>query len=132
MMHRLREAMRTGGLEPLGGAGKVVEADEAYFGKAQGQPACRPSAVAAPTSRRARSAATTVLSSPLLSAAGECRSFHVPVADAGNVAAIVRDNVHRESRLHTDESALYPVVGARVRHTRDRQAFRQGICAVAT
>jgi molybdenum-dependent DNA-binding transcriptional regulator ModE len=33
MMHRLREAMRTGGLEPLGGAGKVVEADETYYGK---------------------------------------------------------------------------------------------------
>ena len=32
MMHRLREAMRTGGLEPLGGKGKVVEADETYFG----------------------------------------------------------------------------------------------------
>jgi len=35
MMHRLREAMRTGGLEPLGGKGKVVEADETYFGKAE-------------------------------------------------------------------------------------------------
>ena len=34
MMHRLREAMRTGGLEPLGGDGKVVEADETYFGQA--------------------------------------------------------------------------------------------------
>src|SRR5664280_1788504 len=33
MMHRLREAMRTGGFEPLGGKGKVVEADETYFGK---------------------------------------------------------------------------------------------------
>src|ERR1041384_7757871 len=33
MMHRLREAMRTGGLEPLGGEGKIVEADETYFGK---------------------------------------------------------------------------------------------------
>ncbi len=33
MMHRLREAMRTGGLEPLGGEGKVIEADETYFGK---------------------------------------------------------------------------------------------------
>jgi transposase-like protein len=34
MMHRLREAMRTGGFQtPLGGAGKVVEADETYFGK---------------------------------------------------------------------------------------------------
>ena len=33
MMHRLREAMRTGGLEPMGGEGQVVEADETYFGK---------------------------------------------------------------------------------------------------
>ena len=35
LMHRLREAMRTGGLEPLGGRGKVVEADETYFGRAE-------------------------------------------------------------------------------------------------
>src|SRR5215208_5922285 len=33
MAHRLREAMRSGGLEPLGGTGKIVEADETYFGK---------------------------------------------------------------------------------------------------
>ena len=37
MMHRLREAMRTGGLEPMGGEGKVVEADETYFGKREDQ-----------------------------------------------------------------------------------------------
>jgi hypothetical protein len=36
MMHRLREAMRTGGLEPLGGRGKIVEADETYFWPAPG------------------------------------------------------------------------------------------------
>ena len=28
MMHRLREALRSGGLDPLGGEGKIVEADE--------------------------------------------------------------------------------------------------------
>ena len=33
------------------------------------------------------------------------------MADAANVAAIVRENIPRESRLHTDESRLYPVVG---------------------
>ncbi len=32
MMHRLREAMRSGGLlPPIGGTGKTVEADETYF-----------------------------------------------------------------------------------------------------
>lgn len=32
MCHRIREAMRDGGLGPLGGGGKIVEADETYFG----------------------------------------------------------------------------------------------------
>ena len=33
MSHRLREAMRTVGLSPMGGDSKVVEGDETYFGK---------------------------------------------------------------------------------------------------
>src|SRR5712691_2860450 len=33
MAHRIREAMRDGGLAPLGGAGSIVEADETYHGK---------------------------------------------------------------------------------------------------
>src|SRR5436190_14349317 len=32
MAHRIREAMRDGGLAPMGGSGKIVEADETYFG----------------------------------------------------------------------------------------------------
>ncbi|MFZ2103264.1 MAG: IS1595 family transposase, partial [Oricola sp.] len=32
MAHRIREAMREGGLGPLGGEGQTVEADETYFG----------------------------------------------------------------------------------------------------
>ena len=37
MCHRIREAMRSGGLGPLGGEGKIVEADETYHGKAEHQ-----------------------------------------------------------------------------------------------
>lgn len=33
MSHRIREAMRDGSLSPLGGAGKIVEADETYIGR---------------------------------------------------------------------------------------------------
>lgn len=33
MSHRIREAMRQGGFSPLGGQGKIVEADETYYGK---------------------------------------------------------------------------------------------------
>ena len=32
MCHRIREAMRDGGLAPLGGGGDIVEADVTYFG----------------------------------------------------------------------------------------------------
>ena len=32
MGHRIREAMRDGNLAPMGGAGRIVEADETYFG----------------------------------------------------------------------------------------------------
>src|SRR5262245_40091268 len=35
MCHRIREAMRDGGLSPLGGEGKTVEADETYYGNAE-------------------------------------------------------------------------------------------------
>ena len=36
MSHRIREAMRTGALEPMGGAGVPVEADETYIGRKAG------------------------------------------------------------------------------------------------
>src|SRR5579863_2849262 len=37
LAHRIREAMRDGKLAPMGGSGKVVEADETYIGKLAGQ-----------------------------------------------------------------------------------------------
>ena len=38
---------------------------------------------------------------------GNVRTFHVPVADQFMVQAICKQNIDRESRLHTDESKLY-------------------------
>src|SRR5258708_13751406 len=38
MMHRIREAMRTGGLGPMGGPGKTGEGDETYICPLGGQP----------------------------------------------------------------------------------------------
>jgi hypothetical protein len=43
----------------------------------------------------------------LVERGGQARSFHVAVADQHQVTQIVRANVERESRLHTDESKLY-------------------------
>ena len=38
MTHRLRLAMQTVGMEPMGGAGEVVEVDETFIGKLEGVP----------------------------------------------------------------------------------------------
>lgn len=111
MMHRLREAMRTGGLEPLGGEGKIVEADETYFGKVENpQPSAkrkgRPytkGGKSGPSGKRAVVA--------LVERGGNVRSFHPAMADGASVTAIVRENIARETRLHTDESRLYMQVG---------------------
>lgn len=53
MSHRIREAMRFIRTDPMGGAGRILEADETYM--ESGRPRSRHrSARAAPTSRRAR------------------------------------------------------------------------------
>src|SRR6185437_9041064 len=48
----------------------------------------------------------------LVERGGNVRTFHVAHADKVTVGKIVADNIARESRLHTDESRLYPEVGA--------------------
>jgi transposase-like protein len=105
MMHRLREAMRTGGLAPLGGQGKVVEADETYYGKPDEPKAAnvrgKPFRQAKKSPRNRR----PILA--LIERGGNVRTFHVPVADKVSVTKIVRENIASESRLHTDESKLY-------------------------
>jgi transposase-like protein len=113
MCHRIREAMRDGGLaRPLGGEGKIVEADETYFG-----PVAREKVRTTTTSGRkftksgrpGPSNKRAIVS--LVERGGNVRSFHVAVADGDNVARIVNENIMRETRLHTDESRLYTVVG---------------------
>lgn len=112
--HRVMEAMRRGGLDmpPMGGPGGVVEVDETYFGNVpeskrntkttSGRPYTK-GGKSGPSNKRA------IVS--LLERGGSVRSFHVAVADSETVAKIVNENVHRETRLHTDESRLYLKIG---------------------
>ena len=103
MCHRIREAMRAGGLGPLGGGGQIVEADETYYGKPDA-PRVAPSRKGRPYKRKFRNTRPIVA---LVERGGNVRTFHVPIADQDTVTKIVRDNIVRESRLHTDESKLY-------------------------
>jgi hypothetical protein len=107
MMHRLREAMRTGGLDPLGGTGKVVEADETYHGNVE-TPHTRPTTRwGTPYLKGGRKLSNKRPILGLIERGGKVRTFHVPVADKLTVTKIVRENIAKESRLHTDESKLY-------------------------
>jgi transposase-like protein len=107
--HRVMEAMREGGLDlpPLGGQGKVVEADETYYGRVE-NPSKR-TVGGRPFRKQSGSVNKRAIVS-LVERGGRVRSFHVKDANKWTVMGIVRKNVARESRFHTDESQLY--VGA--------------------
>jgi transposase-like protein len=112
MAHRIRECMRAGGLAPLGGAGKVVEADETYYGSIPEAKRPKTKTSGRPYSKDRRGGwgrKRTVLA--LVERGGSVRSFHIDGAYAERVIQIVRDNISDESRLHTDESKLYHYIG---------------------
>jgi transposase-like protein len=111
MMHRLREAMRQGGLGPLGGEGQIVEADETYFGNVPEAKRRTVTTAGRPFTKKGKTANKRAIVS-LVERGGRVRSFHPGTADGETVAEIVRDNIARETRLHTDESRLYVKVGA--------------------
>lgn len=110
--HRIREAMRTGTFQPLGGSGKIVESDETFIGR-------KPGAV----KRRGVGHKNAVLS--LVERGGEVRSFHVENLSLGSITPIVRANIAKESRLMTDEGRHYVAIGREfashewVNHTQD-------------
>lgn len=108
LAHRIREAMRDGSLSPMGGGGGVVEADETYFGKTKVQPTLN--AQGKPYTRKSGPAGKRAVVA-LVERGGSVRTFHVEKANKTNVAAIVSENIDRETKLYTDESRLYPEVG---------------------
>jgi transposase-like protein len=113
MWARIREAMKRGGLEvpPMGGAGKVVEVDETYLGGLPEHKRSEAKRTGRAWHRTSRGVGTKRAILTLVERGGEARSFYVENAPIEKVVKIVRDNVAKESRLHTDESYLYRKVG---------------------
>lgn len=108
MSHRIREAMTPTKAQqgPLGGAGKVVEADETYLLKADGK-------------RKAEGAAgyahkMKVLS--LVERGGKIRSFKIGNATKAEIVPALHKHVHPESTLHTDGAQAYKFTGAVAKH----------------
>ncbi|RNJ43859.1 IS1595 family transposase [Mesorhizobium erdmanii] len=126
MFHRLREAMRDGGFSPMGGDGKIVEADETYIGRLQGQP------------KRAGGGShkNTVLT--LVERGGIARSFHIDSAKVKTVMPIVRANIAKETAMMTDEWGGYRYLSGEfashdtVVHSKDEYVRYEGAKTIHT
>ncbi|MBN8993074.1 MAG: IS1595 family transposase [Rhizobiales bacterium] len=95
----IREAMRAVGLtSPMGSVSGIVEVNETYVGRTEGQPVRRGGA----------SHKNTVIT--LVERGGSARPFHVDGNRAGDILPIIRANLSREARLMTDELHAYKVV----------------------
>jgi hypothetical protein len=86
-------------MEPMGGAGEVIEADETYIGTE------RPKRYG----ERGADHKRKVVS--LVQRGGSVRSFHVEKVNAKTVGDILANNASTESRLMSDESGVYTKVG---------------------
>ena len=106
LAHRLREAMKVDPKAgPLGGSGKIVEADETYIGIKDDQ-SMSPQRKGRPyTKRRPGQLKRAVVA--LVERGGAVRSFHVETATKESVRAILFKHADPKSVLFTDESRLY-------------------------
>ncbi len=95
MTHRIREAMKQGSLAaPLGGPGKVVEADETYIGRN-------------PLRKKRAGFAHKFAVVSLVERGGRSRSFYVEHVNSRAIEKIIRENVQRESEVNTDSHSVY-------------------------
>jgi transposase-like protein len=103
MSHRLREAMRepaTGeGGPALGGANRVVEADETFVGGK------------AKNAKRGKPVPPKEVVMALVERDGRLRSFHVANVTARTLRTVLTEQIDRASYLMTDEAAAYAEVG---------------------
>jgi transposase-like protein len=99
MAHRIRAAMQTVGIVPIGGDGGIVEVDETFIGRIEGVP-----------KQKGGSAHKNVVLT-LVERGGSARSFHVDSTRRHDVEGIIRENIRKESRLMTDEGRHYRAIG---------------------
>jgi transposase-like protein len=112
MMHRLREAMTPAEPGPMGGEGKIVEADETYMGKRKGKKGTPDTFVSGFgwVSHPKIDSERKIVA--LVERGGQARSFVVQKVDKATVREILFTNADRKSTLMTDESNIYPATGA--------------------
>jgi transposase-like protein len=99
MGHRLREAMRSGAIAPMGGAGGIIEADETFIGQKKG---AKPKG-----QNKGRGYAHKHAVLALVERGGEVRTVQVEDVKTTTLIPILKANIAREARVMTDEAGQY-------------------------
>ena len=102
--HRIREAMRCGGLAPMGIGGGEVEVDETFVGPSKQSKRTRIKKGRGP-------AHMTAVLSLIDRRTGRAQSMAVKNLKAQTLYPIIRENVDREARLMTDDARHYKTIG---------------------
>jgi transposase-like protein len=100
--HRLRAAMAQPDPAPIGGEGKIVEADETFVGGKEKNKH---------RNKRSRDPNAKEAVFTLVERGGEARSFHVANVTARTLGRIVFTTADRKSHLMTDGARHYPKMG---------------------
>ncbi len=101
LSHRIREAMKDGSLGPLGGSGKIVEADETYVGGKE-----KNKHVGQRKGRNIGGMGKEVVFT-LVERQGRARSKHVPDVTGETLRSVLRSQVDKASAVMTDDAGQY-------------------------
>ncbi len=123
MSHRIRAAMTTEPSGQLGGSGKIVEADETYYGNKPGVKKYR-----GPGHKHA------ILS--LVERKGTVRSFHVATVGAANLKPVLLGQIDKRTHLMTDSAMRYINIGkefsAHTSVNHEKKEYARGITSTNT
>lgn len=102
MAHRIREAMASGDIGPMGGEGQSIQVDETYFGKKD---------VVTKRTKNGKPSLSSKMAVVTLISGGKSRTFKVDKANTATIREILAKNADPRSELHTDESRIYTKIG---------------------
>ena len=104
LAHRIREAMRSGDLSPMGGAGGIVEVDETFIGNDR---TIKPKGEKKGRGYHHKHKVLSLVDRE----SGQARSMVVESLAAKDLTPILRENIAKEARVMTDEAGQYHHLG---------------------
>jgi transposase-like protein len=105
LSHRIREAMKDGGLEPLGGAGMVLEADTTFIG---GKEPNKHANKRVPGNIGGKGKAIV---HAIVERGGRVRAHHIPRINGATLRPVLEAHANKASALMTDTAGGYLHIG---------------------